>query len=462
MRASRLKITSIALYERPMTFLHPFRFGAVTVEAAPQAFVRLTLDVEGRGSAEGVAAEMMMPKWFDKNPSKSPAETIDDLRTSVTEAAQAYRRAASFDTAFGHHARATAALPPNALPALVKAYGPALIDKALLDALLKANHADLVSGLRANIMGLDARLTPDLEDAAIEAFLRKLSPVGEIAIRATIGLVDDLDALARTLASEPCRYFKIKLGGDVVADLARLAKLDALLCACVPDFRASLDANEQYDVARLAALLAALDRDPLQGFRARLLYIEQPLDREATWRTPLGALSSHIPFIIDEADATYDAFPRAIALGYRGVSSKSCKGLYKAILNAIRVEALKADAGRADHAFLAAEDLTTQAGLGVQQDTALVAALGLTHVERNGHHYVDGFGPAPPAEAEAFARAHQGFYQRSEGRIRLATATGLLPTASLFAHPGFASGAEPDWLSLTPLSAPSVLERSVS
>ena len=39
---------------------------------------------------------------------------------------------------------------------------------------------------------------------------------------------------------------------------------------------------------------------------------------------------------------------------------------------------------------MSAEDLTTQAGLSVQQDLALVNLLGIRHVERNGHHYVNG------------------------------------------------------------------------
>ena len=39
---------------------------------------------------------------------------------------------------------------------------------------------------------------------------------------------------------------------------------------------------------------------------------------------------------------------------------------------------------------MSAEDLTTQAGVAVQQDLALATLIGATHVERNGHHYVDG------------------------------------------------------------------------
>ena len=62
--------------------------------------------------------------------------------------------------------------------------------------------------------------------------------------------------------------------------------------------------------------------------------------------------------------------------------------------------------------FIAGEDLTCQAGLAVQQDLALGALIGVTHAERNGHHYVDGFADTPAAEAEAFLAAHPDLYFR--------------------------------------------------
>src|ERR1051325_11944277 len=73
----------------------------------------------------------------------------------------------------------------------------------------------------------------------------------------------------------------------------------------------------------------------LQSIAATLLYIEQPMPRDITRQSPLGALARR-DFIIDEADDSYDAFPAAKALGYRGISSKSCKGIYKSVLNAVR------------------------------------------------------------------------------------------------------------------------------
>ena len=48
---------------------------------------------------------------------------------------------------------------------------------------------------------------------------------------------------------------------------------------------------------------------------------------------------------------------------------------------------------------MSAEDLTTLAGVSVQQDLALVSLLGLTHVERNGHHFIDGMSFAPGGRA---------------------------------------------------------------
>ncbi|MGY4369125.1 hypothetical protein ACVW1A_005190 [Bradyrhizobium sp. LB1.3] len=151
------------------------------------------------------------------------------------------------------------------------------------------------------------------------------------------------------------------------------------------------------------------------------------MPRDITRQSPLGSLAAR-GFIIDEADDSYDAFPAARALGYCGISSKSCKGLYKSIVNATR--AAKWSAG-GERFFVTGEDLTCQAGLAVQQDLALGAFLGITHAERNGHHYVDGFGEAPAAEAEAFAAAHPDLYADAGQGIRLSIHNGDLLTGSL-------------------------------
>jgi hypothetical protein len=146
--------------------------------------------------------------------------------------------------------------------------------------------------------------------------------------------------------------------------------------------------------------------------------------------------------IIDESDDAMDAFPRARALGYKGVSSKTCKGIYKSLINGARCAAWGPDY------FMSGEDLTIQPGLALQQDLALVSLLGITHVERNGHHYVNGMAGLPRAEQEAFLAAHPDLYERSHGAVRVRIAGGEMMTGSL-ACAGFASAAMPDWNSMT-------------
>ena len=68
----------------------------------------------------------------------------------------------------------------------------------------------------------------------------------------------------------------------------------------------------------------------------------------------------------------------------------------------------------------------------------------MTHVERNGHHYVNGMAGLPAAEQSAFLDAHPDLYERSHGAVRLRIAKGAIDMRSLDC-PGYASRAMPDW-----------------
>jgi hypothetical protein len=253
------------------------------------------------------------------------------------------------------------------------------------------------------------------------------------------------------------RWYKLKVGGNVDEDVRRLAAIAAVLDASGRDYRTSLDGNEQYDdLEALRALLARMNADPkLARLLDSIAFIEQPINRKHALDRDVSAVSRTTPVIVDESDADLDAFPRAKALGYSGVSSKMCKGLYKSILNAARCALWSAPAHRY---FMTAEDLTTQAGLAVQQDLALVNLLGMTHVERNGHHYVNGMADLPAEEQDRFLAAHPDLYERSHGAVRLRIRAGQLQIASL-GGVGFASGAEPDWRAMTPMPERAAIER---
>jgi L-alanine-DL-glutamate epimerase-like enolase superfamily enzyme len=454
----RLAVRDIAFFERQIPFARPFRFGAVTVNASVQVFVRVEIEVEGRGVATGASAEMLAPKWFDKRPHLSAEESSSELRRSLDIARELYLSHKELDTAFGLHAACygaqVEACAKEDVPPLAAGFGPAEIDKAVLDALLRAGGVNFFDGMAQNIAGIDARLSRDLSDEDIAAFLSSRRRLDRVAIRHTVGLDDRIEGeggVADAKENAGARYFKLKLGGNPEADAARLIRIGREMLTLSYDYRVTLDANEQYaDLAALTTLADRLDRgSALKPIASKLLYIEQPMPRDITRQSPLGALAQR-DFIIDEADDSYDAFPSARALGYRGISSKSCKGLYKSIINATRAAKWRAEG---DSYFIAAEDLTCQAGLGVQQDLALGAFIGVTHAERNGHHYVDGFAATPLAEAQAFMAAHPDLYRNDGATIRLAIHDGDLLTGSLTA-PGFATSVHPDWSTLSPLARP--------
>jgi hypothetical protein len=461
------RIAEIDCFERPVRYRLPFRFGAATVSQGVQAFVRARIVTEDGRSAEGASAELMVPKWFDKRPQLSNDDNIDELRTSLAIARAAYLSDHAPRTAFAHcaahMAECQAAGDRGGLPALAAAFGAAEVDKAVLDALCNALAISFFAALQGNAIGFaPAAVAPDLNDTDADAFVRTLRPRESIAVRHTIGLADVLrghpatasdhlpESLEEVIARYGVQWFKIKLGGDPRADAARVRDIARVLDR-LPHYGATLDGNEQYEsVDALRELLDQLKATPaLRRLAASLAFIEQPLPRQRTFDSSVDACAP-MALLIDEADATIDAFPRARTCGYTGVSSKSCKGLYKSLINALRCATWNRTGNV--HYFLSAEDLTTPAGLAVQQDLALASVLGLEHIERNGHHYIDGMASAPENEQASFRDAHPGLYERSHGAVRLAIRDGMLALRSL-SRPGFASGARPDWDTLAPMAA---------
>jgi L-alanine-DL-glutamate epimerase-like enolase superfamily enzyme len=441
----RFSVKEVEFFERPVRLRMPFRFGVVTLTEAPQAFVRSRIVLQNGKEAEGAAAELLAPKWFDKSPALSNEQNFEQLRASMRGAREAYL-AGGINTAFGH-SRPTVGLVEN--------FGPALLDRALLDALCRALDISFYQAVRTNVAGITF---PALD---MPRFFPGLRPSDRIAARHTVGLLDPMtlrdvrhpvnDGLPETLEQVIARYghrwFKLKVGGDVPADVARLSAIAAVLDKIPEPYHASLDGNEQYeDVAGVLDLWKAVEAEPkLERLRSSIVFIEQPIKRQNALESDVSALAARKPIIIDESDDSLDAFPRARALGYRGVSSKTCKGIYKSLINAARCAAWGPD-----H-FMSGEDLTIQAGLALQQDLALVSLLGLTHVERNGHHYVNGMAELPQVEQEHFLDSHPDLYEHSHDAVRLRIEKGMIRMASLDC-PGYASRAMPEWKSMRRMS----------
>src|ERR1700749_1300551 len=100
MNAPRFSVLEVRCFERPVVLRLPFRFGAATVTHAPQAFVRARIGLEDGREAGGGAAELLVPKWFDKDPALSEEQSFEQLRRSLHLACGHYLSERTPRTAF--------------------------------------------------------------------------------------------------------------------------------------------------------------------------------------------------------------------------------------------------------------------------------------------------------------------------------------------------------------------------
>ena len=422
----------------------PFRFGVITMRAAPM--LTLAVDVEDGGGrrATGYAADFLAFRWFDKRPDKSLADNCADLLRTVEVARARYLEAGREGLAtpfelwratYPEIERAALAAQFNRLGA---SFGASMLERAVIDATGRLTGRTMFDLVQSDALGIElGALSPELRGRRLREFLPE-RPLERLHVRHTVGLIDPItaadvavpvaDGLPETLEDYLDRdgigYLKVKVSGALDDDLARLERIAAVLERRARPFGISLDGNEQY--RSLDDFLALIDRlkaaPALRRFWRQIMFIEQPLDRTVAMdpdiAPTLQALSREKPVIIDEADGWVSAFREAIALGYRGTSHKNCKGIYKSLHNLALAAAHNQRIGRAE-LFLSAEDLSNLPVVPLQADLAAVALLGISHVERNGHHYFRGLGHLPEAEKTAALAAHPDLYERRADEVFL-------------------------------------------
>jgi hypothetical protein len=432
----------------------PFRYGIASMTEAPHVLVRARVECGGR-VFEGLGAETWVPKWFVKHPDTTYAQDLPDMCRTLRHAAEAATAPREPLTFFNWWQRLYAAQSELAgspgIPPLLAHLGTAMIERAVCHALCQAEQRSIHALWRENRIGMDfAALRPQCAGLA-PADVLPAAPSPRLTVRHTVGLADPLteadvteplhDGLPHSLEENirafGLTHFKIKLAGHPENDTARLEQLASLLPAGA---RFTLDANENYPDIRVfrgnwdhwmsRPLLAAwLERG--------LLLVEQPLHRDSSFAPETGAAFSswakHPPFIIDEADASLDDLPRALALGYAGTSHKNCKGLTKGLAN---LALLHRRGG-----ILSGEDLSN-IGLALLQDLAVMSALGIPHIERNGHHYFRGTGIFAPEVTESLLAAHGDLYTRHVGIGVLRISDGQLNAESAVSSPLGLTGGE--------------------
>jgi hypothetical protein len=413
----------------------PFEYGDVTVTERPLLFLSVTADVDGT-RREGIASETMAPQWFIKGVDYEEAlaamlEVIDAARRHATALAPAGSVFAFWRRLYEEQERWAADSPH---PPLLWGFGVSLIERGLIDAFCRARGTTFGAAVRDGSLGIDLGAVYDDLAGRDPAALLPAEPRRSIAVRHTVGHSDPLtddeippdgrldDGLPHSLTdyarADGVSYFKIKLAGDVDADVARVRDVAAAVEGALDDYAYTFDANEGYpDVEALREFWATIESDPALGaFADRLLCIEQPVPRtEATTEDTARALTAWDgpPVIIDESDDRLRSLERALECGYAGTSHKNCKGVFKGVANACLIEARNRadDGGR----VLTAEDLLNVGPVALLQDLAVVATLGIEHAERNGHHYFRGLEMLPASLREGVLDAHGDLYRRHEG-----------------------------------------------
>ena len=359
----RWSVREVEFYLRKAATRIPFRFGMSTFRQGVIVLARLRAEDETGKSSQGFSSDFMVPKWFDKNPAKS----VDDNARDLLESAQ---RAAAVMTSGErkplplfelwhrtYRARLYEDRTDSAEP-LVRGFGVALLERALMDAVCRAAQVPFFTALKKNLFGFDAgSVHPELKDWNLAESL-PARPLDAVEVRHTVGMADPLrsaeipdaerlndgfpQALDEVIERNGLTCFKIKLSGDVAQDRERLLAIAAVLEEAEEvrgKLRVTLDANEQYkDLGDLVRLCEMLEADPRgRGLLGAVLCFEQPLSRFNTFddeaTAPLREGRLPAPVMIDEADCDLEAFKKAVACGYDGVSVKNCKGVLRAFLN---------------------------------------------------------------------------------------------------------------------------------
>jgi len=471
----RLALNESHLGLRNSTTRIPFRYGVASLTRCPQAILRVVIECEGR-VRQGFSGDCLPPSWFDKSQDKSFARQIDDMLRVIALAqtvfADAFATATPFFPAWLFcHEQVQQRCSAWGLPALLASFGSSLLERAIVDALCRRYDISFARAIRGNLLDIDPGLVHrELRGTSPGDWL-PAEPAHSIFVRHTVGLGDPLtlddiapgehvrdgwpQALDEYMTRRGVRYFKVKVVNRLEEDLDRLTRIARLLQQHRGrDYRLTLDGNEQYKQAEeLEELIAAIRASAeLNALWENVLAVEQPFDRTIAMTPPctnaVQELSLSKRVIIDESDDTLDAYPRAIQAGYSGVSSKNCKGAIKSLLNA-GLTWLHNDRGRRSHFTMTGEDLCTVGVVPTQSDLCLAATLGLTHVERNGHHYHPGLSYLPEAGRLAALAAHGDFYVEEHGIVGPRIVDGRFHIGSLQCI-GFGFAVEPDMSTMQP------------
>ena len=452
----------------PLKTRMPFKYGIATMTTFPLAFIELQCQINSN-KTRGWSSDILPPKWFTKEAEKDPMVEIIEMQEVIEHACLASKELQA-DQPFDfwcklYTCQATWAAERN-IPSLLAQFGTSLIERAIMDAYCRFQGKPFHQLMLHHGLGFDPHWFGKPFALASMDETIPAKPLKHLIVRHTVGLSDPIldsdiqlserledglpQSLERCVAHYGIKHLKIKIAGNMQEDAERLLRIERMLeTKPHEDTRFSLDGNERFNsMALFKDYWQRLESDPrLKRFFERILFVEQPLHRQSALEGETAATLSSWdhppPIIIDESDGDIHSNEKGLSLGYAGTSHKNCKGIFKSIANACLLKAKEKEFPNRPF-LISGEDLCNQGPISVIQDCCVAASLGISSVERNGHHYCTGLANHPTGIQKAIMQNHDDFYRlHDHGWPTLHIRDGLISTQSLNRSP-FGLDFEPD------------------
>src|SRR5580704_16265919 len=133
MTPSSLRLVDATLHRTATKTRMPFRFGIAVMTEAPHVFLHGSFEI-GQKVVTGIAAEGLLPKWFDKSPDKNAQQELDELLLVIRQAV-AFAREIPASSAFDFWRQLYAAQMPWAakrgLPPLLAHFDVSMVERTL-------------------------------------------------------------------------------------------------------------------------------------------------------------------------------------------------------------------------------------------------------------------------------------------------------------------------------------------
>ena len=157
----RLRVWKAGLWMSQATTRLPFRFGKTTMTWAPILLAQVEVEDEQGTRSSGFASDLLVPRWFDKNPSKSPRDNVGDLLEAARRAVEAVTSLGSstlpvFDLWRQTYQACFEAPEARGMEPLVRGFGVALLERALIDAACRGAGVSFFQALKQNLFGFEA------------------------------------------------------------------------------------------------------------------------------------------------------------------------------------------------------------------------------------------------------------------------------------------------------------------